>query len=279
MEAFDWTVFSPDQINATGAENSPEFICTWAGDESNLTASIQCPTGWSEMYLMSISVAIPSGVGGLYATVAPWYSGEGYSLRNLEYNKQPIVLLPGSLLFGLLTWSARYLSPVDYSHWVYIPEITSLQPIPNSEATASSIAQLTLHQLSSDPVQYFRDTSDSSVLSGVSSLGGFWTFVNGAFVLLFGANVIYFAFGRSPLSALGVVHLFQRQSLSRQWHEDFPALHTEGGLPGSESAGIVAFIRERLVAVGDDPRTSNSTESDGRGRTRRDRKSAPSIEL
>ncbi|KAJ7208617.1 hypothetical protein GGX14DRAFT_566833 [Mycena pura] len=65
-----------------------------------------------------------------------------------------------------------------------------------------------------------------------------------------------------PLSALGVVHLFQRRSLSRQWNEDFPALRTEGGLPGSESAGIVAFIRERLVAVGDDPRTRRIWGSD-----------------
>jgi hypothetical protein len=41
--------------------------------------------------------------------------------------------------------------------------------------------------------------------------------------------------------------------LVRQWHEDFPALHSEGGLPGSESAGIVAFIRERLVDLEEKP--------------------------
>ena len=59
--------------------------------------------------------------------------------------------------------------------------------------------------------------------------------------------------GRRPLSALGVVHLFQRRALVRQWHNDFPTLHTEGGLPGSESAGIVAFIRERLVDLEENP--------------------------
>ncbi|KAF8172586.1 hypothetical protein K438DRAFT_1772628 [Mycena galopus ATCC 62051] len=64
-----------------------------------------------------------------------------------------------------------------------------------------------------------------------------------------------------PLSALGVVHLFQRHALVRTWHEDFPAIYTEGGLPGSENAGIVAFIRERLVNVDEDPRVS-SQESD-----------------
>ena len=55
------------------------------------------------------------------------------------------------------------------------------------------------------------------------------------------------------MSALGVVHVFQRRALVRRWHEDFPAIHTEGGTPGSESAGIVAFIRERLVDLDEDP--------------------------
>ncbi|KAJ7323195.1 hypothetical protein DFH08DRAFT_817774 [Mycena albidolilacea] len=59
---------------------------------------------------------------------------------------------------------------------------------------------------------------------------------------------------RRPLSALGVVHIFQRRALVRRWHEGFPTIHTEGGLPGSENAGIVAFIRERLVDLGEDPR-------------------------
>jgi hypothetical protein len=67
---------------------------------------------------------------------------------------------------------------------------------------------------------------------------------------------------RRPLSALGIVHIFQRRSLIRQWHEDFPTLHSEGGLPGSESAGIVAFIRERLVDVGDDPRSNHESPND-----------------
>jgi hypothetical protein len=49
------------------------------------------------------------------------------------------------------------------------------------------------------------------------------------------------------------VHIFQRRALVRRWNEDFPAIHTEGGLPGSENAGIVAFIRERLVDLGEDP--------------------------
>ncbi|KAJ7908568.1 hypothetical protein B0H13DRAFT_2331224 [Mycena leptocephala] len=69
-------------------------------------------------------------------------------------------------------------------------------------------------------------------------------------------------FGRRPLSALGMVHLFQRRRPVRTWLEDFPTIHTEGGLPGSDSAGIIAFIRERLVNLGDTPGTTDVAEAD-----------------
>ncbi|KAJ6543076.1 hypothetical protein B0H19DRAFT_1268245 [Mycena capillaripes] len=124
--------------------------------------------------------------------------------------------------------------------------------------TGSRVVNLTLVQQNAFATRIFEDTLDSTALSGIATFGGFWTFLNGAFALCFGANVIYFMFGRRPLSALGVVHMFQRRRLVRQWHEDFPAIHTEGGLPGSESAGIVAFIRERLVDLGEDPRATEA---------------------
>ncbi|KAJ7065872.1 hypothetical protein C8F01DRAFT_1229052 [Mycena amicta] len=192
----------------------------------------------------------------------------------------PILLLPNSRQFGLLWWIARQLhgSPLEY---LYIPQIYNRQedtalPLPRAPDDATSLASLRIgnaaqiYNQQEDialPLPHAPDdatsleglravgdlnrieveVTDSSVLSAISKVGGFWTFVNGTFALFFGANIFYFAFGRRPLSALGVAHLFQRSSLARNWHEDFPALHTEGGLPGSDSAGIVAFIRERLV--------------------------------
>ncbi|KAJ7630021.1 hypothetical protein DFH06DRAFT_1480114 [Mycena polygramma] len=99
--------------------------------------------------------------------------------------------------------------------------------------------------------QTVRDFTDSSVLNGLATAGGFWTFVNGAFAMVFGANILYFLFRRRPLSALGIVHVFQRRKLNRNWNEDFPALYTEGGLPRSRSAGILAFLRKRLVDLDD----------------------------
>lgn len=67
--------------------------------------------------------------------------------------------------------------------------------------------------------------------------------------------------GRRSLSALGIVHIFQRRRLIRNWNEDFPALHTEGGQPGSNSAGIVAFLRERLVDLDDEDSHSGDLEA------------------
>jgi hypothetical protein len=89
-------------------------------------------------------------------------------------------------------------------------------------------------------------------------------FVNGVFVLFFGANLVCFALGksapykfsfseiiagRSSLSALGLIHILQRGKLVERWHKDFPALRTEEGLPGSELTGIVAFSCERFIEV------------------------------
>ncbi|KAJ6467342.1 hypothetical protein C8R45DRAFT_938689 [Mycena sanguinolenta] len=156
-----------------------------------------------------------------------------------------VPLVPGSRLVGLLAWSRR--QTIDGT-LRYSAEIFGLQP--NLTSNEANITALTLTQFAGAPIRYLRETADATFLSGIATFGGFWAFVNGAFALFFGANWI----GRRPLSALGVVHPFRRRALVRRWYEDFPAIQTEGGLPGSENAGIVAFIRERLVDMGEDPR-------------------------
>ncbi|KAJ6535407.1 hypothetical protein DFH09DRAFT_1091742 [Mycena vulgaris] len=73
-----------------------------------------------------------------------------------------------------------------------------------------------------------KKTVNASALSGVATFGGFWTFLNGIFALLFGANVVYFTLGtfhrsfcggRRPLSALGAVRVFQWRTLVRRYHD------------------------------------------------------------
>ncbi|KAJ7743005.1 hypothetical protein DFH07DRAFT_979737 [Mycena maculata] len=190
----------------------------------------------------------------------------------------PTMLFPSSDLVGFLTWTERRLlltdgvglvSPIpdpltrDAQSYVstFIPEVTGLQPYP-SQGMTPGVSKLTLILYGGQAVtKILQDTVADSALSGIATVGGFWTFVNGAFAVIFGANIVYFAFGHRPLSALGVIHIFQRRSLIRRWHEDFPALNSEGGRPGSESAGIVAFIRERLINTEDPQSIADQTSS------------------
>ncbi|KAJ7826886.1 hypothetical protein B0H14DRAFT_1243640 [Mycena olivaceomarginata] len=176
----------------------------------------------------------------------------------------PILVVSGSHLFGRLTWIQREaLSGVGIRFSstalkpVFLAEITGLQTYtPANSTIPPDSATLLLSHPYGYATKLQQDSSDVSSLSGLATFGGFWTFVNGTFALFFGANVVYFALGRRPLSALGLVHVFQRRTLARQWHADLPALRTEGGQPGSGSAGIIAFIRERLIDIDQDPQAT-----------------------
>ncbi|KAJ7764925.1 hypothetical protein B0H16DRAFT_1687645 [Mycena metata] len=245
-----------------------EVSCQTFSVMSNGGNLIQCPHQWVNVLNMTISVSLPPGTTGVYVVpvqgalpgpnnrdiLADW-------LADFQNTLNFALLFGGSRLAGTFSWTKTnmigsrgwdLLSPPTLT--VYTSEIHGLQPYPAEGTSDPSTITLTLVQSQTLLVKkLFIDTADATVLNGVSTFGGFWTFLNGAFALFFGANILYFAFGRRPLSALGLVHIFQRRRLKRQWIEDFPAIHTEGGLPGSESAGIVAFIRERLVDLGEDP--------------------------
>ncbi|KAJ7636590.1 hypothetical protein FB45DRAFT_1138332 [Roridomyces roridus] len=235
---------------------------------TNDQAHYECPAMWFQISTVSISFPSLDGPLDIYIQAGDDFDlGKGStSDRSTAYGlADPIPVLPGSNLFGYLSWTERQvITSTAFFTYVtrksaFIPRIYGLQP--NSTATDNpSSGQLTLKQRPG--MQVLQDTISNTAFSGIATVGGFWTSANGAFALLFGANVIYFAFGRRPLSALGVVHIFQRNSLKRQWNEDFPALRTEGGVPGSEAAGIVAFIRERLVDVGEHPPDSVTGDAD-----------------
>jgi hypothetical protein len=81
---------------------------------------------------------------------------------------------------------------------MFKPEITGLQTDPTSEVVGPDIGMLTLRQpfVYPNPTEYLQDVPDTSHTAGVSDLGGFWAFVDGAFTLFFGANVVYFALGK-----------------------------------------------------------------------------------
>ncbi|KAJ6497336.1 hypothetical protein C8R45DRAFT_1211256 [Mycena sanguinolenta] len=237
--------------------------CSVTVEIPNEERLVECPSmPWSDLDEWSsilINLTIPAGhvVKVMPLSMRPPSGINDYSPSELQL-PEPIPMISGSHLFGQLTWTQRN----TLSRWVFgistafkpvfTADITGLQSFPSASTTGANDATLLLYHPYLTATKLEQDSSDITPLSGFSTFGGFWTFVEGVFVLFFGANVMYFALGRRPLSALGLIHIFQRRALVRQWHDDFPLLRTEGDQPGSESAGIVAFIRERLIDIDQD---------------------------
>ncbi|KAJ7453828.1 hypothetical protein FB451DRAFT_1519275 [Mycena latifolia] len=238
------TLDGPDIINCPGTFDGASAVTVqWP---------FFCP---SNVPNITVSVDIPPQLGGVYVqAVQGDFAARPDLIDYVSALHRDTLLLPGSRLIGKLSWTKREI--ISQVRWgistsplttLFTAEMGSLQTYPSNDTSESNTATLVLLQrfVATKLVQ---DTVDTTALSGIATFGGFWTFLNGAF------NVLRQLAGRRPLSALGLAHVFQRRALVRRWHEDFPAIHTEGGTPGSESAGIVAFIRERLVDLGDDPR-------------------------
>ncbi|KAJ6483130.1 hypothetical protein C8R45DRAFT_1000653 [Mycena sanguinolenta] len=278
--------FSVNHVGVSIFDN--QIACGVTFENPGVERLVECPSApWASLdqwSSISINLTIPAGV---VVTVVPlptkpalvriqqplFESQKQIDSQlhavHLQVPTEPIPMVSGSNLFGRLVWTQRETEsrwilgiPMAFTS-VFMAEITGLQPYPSATSTSNDDeATLLLYQPYTFATRLQQDSSDITPLSGLSTFGGFWTFVNGAFVLFFGANVMYFAFGRRPLSALGLIHIFQRRTLVRRWHTDFPALRTEGGQPGSESAGVVAFIRERLVDIDqDEPTNKNDLEA------------------
>ncbi|KAK7030142.1 hypothetical protein R3P38DRAFT_2524490, partial [Favolaschia claudopus] len=249
---FTTTIFiPPNGMNVTEMTGEGFFAgYTQSGCASNYTRTLGPSNHWNTTLSIAIAVEIPQN----RAVLVSLFQAD--STPVVAGNFKGVLLLPNSHLVGAYTWTRRDVisQPTwglsSHIHTTFTADIHSLQPDPNPPNSFS--ATLILHQQSPDAQQFLQDERDTTAITGISTFGGFWAFVNSTFGLLFGANVLYFMFGRR--SALGIVHVFQRRALVRQWHEDFPAIRTEGGLPGSKSAGIVAFIRDRLVDLEEDPR-------------------------
>ncbi|KAF7354185.1 Short-chain dehydrogenase/reductase family protein [Mycena venus] len=212
---------------------------------------------WFNISDFEIELSVPDKTSSIYIQI-----GQG-DINNIAHYTDAVVLLPGSHLFGALSWTqqavapgfAAYLGSLTHFKTILAGEIRSLQPDTLYNASSASdpgSRTLSVTQIQPNPVRFIQQSTENDAIAGIGTMGGFWAFLNGAFVLFFGANIMYFLFGSRPLSALGIVHIFQRRRLVQNWHDDFPALRTEGGKPGSEGAGIVAFLRERLVVAGDE---------------------------
>ncbi|KAJ7788641.1 hypothetical protein B0H13DRAFT_2690100 [Mycena leptocephala] len=237
-----------------------------AGDEicpySSLTDAFTeltavCPFSWLDPIHIIVAANFTGTDGILY--VKP---GQGDPSDVSTYT-EAIPLIPGSHLSVVLSITQReifsknaldllgFTTPLK-SIFLTSVLLSQADPFPPNSGSDSVSLRLRMRNDIYGPIKIVQDYTDASVLNGFATFGGFWTFVNGTSALLFGGNLLYFLFRRRPLSPLGLVHIFQRRGLMRNWNEDFPTLRTEGGRPGSPSAGIVAFIRERLVDLDDD---------------------------
>ncbi|KAF7360455.1 hypothetical protein MVEN_00775900 [Mycena venus] len=244
-----------------------ELLAGTPGDPTVKT--VVCPYSWLDLafYMddLIVSVSPSENPGILYVK-----TGQG-DPSDINSYAEAIPLKAGSHLSAILSRKRRDLFSKNAQdilgfttplRSITVNSVLLVQTDPSPPDL--NLTSLRLHMredMGADPAEILQDYSDASVLNGLATFGGFWTFVNGAFAMVFGANLLYFLFRRRSLSALGIVHIFQRRALTRKWNEDFPALHTEGGHPGSKSAGIVAFLRERLVDLDDEEDHSGDLEA------------------
>ncbi|KAJ7347510.1 hypothetical protein DFH08DRAFT_960826 [Mycena albidolilacea] len=220
-----------------------------------LTATVTCPFPWwlapPGGILLSANFTDPWGI--LYVK-----AGQG-DISDVDAYTEPIPLVAGARLTAILGLTARKIfsnSAIDLLGLTTLFRTIATNFVLHRQAdpappnvTDTVTLRLRIRGDVFGVTRAAEDFADTSVLAGFATLGGFWTFTNGAFALIFGANILYFLWKTRPLSALGIIHIFQKRKLIQNWNDDFPLLHTEGGLPGSESAGIVAFLRERLLDV------------------------------
>jgi hypothetical protein len=92
------------------------------------------------------------------------------------------------------TTSELYYQPLTT---IFTPDITRLQTTYLANESLPTNATLTLFQRQLGVTRLLQDTVDATALSSITTFGGFWTFLNGVFALFFGANVLYFMFGKS----------------------------------------------------------------------------------
>ncbi|KAJ7711344.1 hypothetical protein B0H14DRAFT_3021088 [Mycena olivaceomarginata] len=251
----------PSGVNVTIAKttNDSAQICTSFIVADRTAQTAMCPYPWSHFarnlddLIVSASFTDPPGI--LYVK-----TGQG-NPEDVDSYGEVIPLRAGSHLSAFLSRTQRQFFSKNAQdifgfttpfRSVTLNTVLMVHTDPSPPDSALTTLRLHMREdLGLSPAEIVQDYTDASILNGIATFGGFWTFVNGAFAMVFGANVLYFLFRRRPLSALGIVHIFQLRKLTRKWNEDFPALYTEGGQPGSKSAGIVAFLRERLVDLDD----------------------------
>ncbi|KAJ7692209.1 hypothetical protein B0H17DRAFT_1179332 [Mycena rosella] len=228
------TILSPINAQVFTRQIQPQGTRSGSIGESDLKlVTCSCPSAvpWSEIAVLTLSLPNNAQVqtgGDITDSRLFIQLGQGDFTDIMNYT-QPISILPGSHLTASLSWIQQQVIAPGFL--AVLGYLAMDWRTPGSQDTTT----LSIFHARIDPIKFLQQYTEASAVTGLATIGGFGTFVNGAFAMFFGANVMYFLLGED-----------------RTWHQDFPALHTEGGRPGSEDAGIVAFLRERLVDLEDD---------------------------
>jgi hypothetical protein len=112
-------------------------------------------------------------------------------------------------------------------------------------------------------MQTIQDQPDSAVLDALSSTGGLWTFINGAFVFIFGGGLLLamstpspslplvqsinspFFIDDKPMSFFGLVHKIYGDRIRENLKREFPLLEQQAY--GKSSAGMSAFLADYVI--------------------------------
>ncbi|KAF8895219.1 hypothetical protein BD779DRAFT_1498193 [Infundibulicybe gibba] len=225
--------------HASAALNTPDLLVV-----VNFTALGMVPTTLVDARMFAISVIVSMT----------------RSTEDVVKNTEPIPLHPGSHIlvsarrelrqqFSNLALSALGLFGSPRTFWVtkvtsILPDFSPLIPRDNNTATLRIYLQNDMRDW-----VVVEDYREKAIWDGFASVGGFWTFFDGLFAIVFGSGLMLVVFGAKPIGFFGIVHQFQKKRLRHAWNVDFPKIKTEGGTPGTEEAGLVAFLRERLIDI------------------------------
>ncbi|KAJ7447706.1 hypothetical protein FB451DRAFT_1188231 [Mycena latifolia] len=192
---------------ATGPLYEPCLVSNWP-NRSVSSYKVECPQSgnWDKYNGVSVSLNF-SQFSTNESTLAYVYVGEG-DLNGSIGHIDPITLVPGSHILVSLTFNLRtvfshslagLLGFSSGSQALVINKVNMAQQDPSPPDAGPQTASLRLIRLYREPSELLEEYDDTSVITGISFVGGFWTVVNSVVVFLFGADAIYFLFTSAQL--------------------------------------------------------------------------------
>ncbi|KAF7341432.1 Short-chain dehydrogenase/reductase family protein [Mycena venus] len=179
-----------------------------------------------------LSFSLPQGVlPVIYAQI-----GQGNNFQDIIRYADPISLFPGTHIAATLTWTQYQVIPPGPPALLgslaplklfIVGELHTVQPDPRSDAsTSKTSATLFIIESRIEPTRFIQEYTESSVITGFATVGGFWTFMNGAFAMFF--------WGKCGLFPI------REKATFGPWDRAF--------VPATPAA----FLRERFVDLDDD---------------------------